>query len=215
MTYHQQSGSIDVGHPVSLEHVSALLAIPIAIFVGVSNQWFSNGPLTRYVKLRVVHVPGMSGTFPPPHGVTHVPWCMSEWLTRVGRVRVAGSRHFRRMRKSQFYASDKRSMCRYYYWGRYLVMYGWEVMVKLPNLNGSSRHSNTYVLFVVCNVNMLFALQSIYIYVLNITGYILHKTDECIFWHQLILGWNKTYWYHFLLIRYLGHRSFDTVLLTK
>ena len=101
------------------------------------------------------------------HGDTHVPWCMSEWLTRAGRVRVAGSRHFRRKRNSQFYASDKRSMCRYYYWGRYLVMYGWEVMVKLPNFNGSSRHSNTYVLFVVCNVNMLFALQSIYIYLIS------------------------------------------------
>ena len=47
----------------------------------------SNGPLARYVNLRVAHAPGMPGTFfPPPrfsdpdmhHGtcVTHVPWCM-------------------------------------------------------------------------------------------------------------------------------------------
>ena len=44
-------------------------------------------PLTRYIKLRVAHAPGMPGTFSPPprvsnpdmyHGtwVTHVPWCM-------------------------------------------------------------------------------------------------------------------------------------------
>ena len=43
-----------------------------------------HGPLTRYVKLRVAHAPGMPGTFSPPprvrnadmhHGtcVTHVP----------------------------------------------------------------------------------------------------------------------------------------------
>ena len=47
----------------------------------------SLGPLSRYVKLRVAHVPGMLGKFSPPprvsdpdmhHGtcVTHVPWCM-------------------------------------------------------------------------------------------------------------------------------------------
>ena len=49
-------------------------------------------PLTRYVKLRVAHAPGMPGTFSPPprlsdldmhHGtcLTHVPWCMPESLT--------------------------------------------------------------------------------------------------------------------------------------
>ena len=48
--------------------------------------------LTRYVKLRVAHAPGMPGTFSPPlrvsdsdmhHGtcVTHVPWCMPESLS--------------------------------------------------------------------------------------------------------------------------------------
>ena len=46
-----------------------------------------NGPLARYVKLRVTHAPGMPGTFSSPpwvsdpdmhHGtcMTHVPWCM-------------------------------------------------------------------------------------------------------------------------------------------
>ena len=56
------------------------------------------GPLTRYVQFRVVHAPGMPRTFsrywflrkplvsdPGMHHatcVTHVPWYMSEWLTR-------------------------------------------------------------------------------------------------------------------------------------
>ena len=51
-----------------------------------------HGPLSRYAKLRVVHAPGMPGTFTPPprvrdpdthHGtcVTHVPWCMTGSLT--------------------------------------------------------------------------------------------------------------------------------------
>ena len=65
----------------------------------------SYGPLTRYVKLRVAHAPGMPRTFPPAaeiqrkprvsdpdmhHGtcVTHVPWCMSGFLTRGGGENV-------------------------------------------------------------------------------------------------------------------------------
>ena len=64
-----------------------------------------HGPLTRYVKLRVAHAPGMLGPFPPPpmsgkplisdpdmhHGtcVTHVPWCMSGSLTRGGGENVS------------------------------------------------------------------------------------------------------------------------------
>ena len=66
----------------------------------------SNGPLTRYAKLRVAHAPGMSGTFSPPstskeklvrvpgmhHGtcVTHVPWCTSGSLTRGDGENVSG-----------------------------------------------------------------------------------------------------------------------------
>ena len=53
---------------------------------------WGHGPLARYVKLRVVHAPGMPGTFSPSpqvsdpdmhHGtcVTHVPWCMPWSLT--------------------------------------------------------------------------------------------------------------------------------------
>ena len=66
-----------------------------------------NGPLTRYIKLRDVHAPGMPGTFSRHrlqrkplvsdpgmhHGtcVTHVPWCMSGSLTRGGGENVPGA----------------------------------------------------------------------------------------------------------------------------
>ena len=82
------------------------------------------GPLTRYVKLRVAHAPGMPGTFfPPPrvsdpamhHGtcVTHVPWCMPRSLPSGflwSRWQGKRSRHSRRMRNPQFYVSGKRPM---------------------------------------------------------------------------------------------------------
>ena len=85
----------------------------------------SNGPLTRYVKLRVVHAPGMPETFSLPlrisdpdmhHGtcVTHVPWCMPGLLTSGflwSRWWGKRFRHSRRMRNLQFYVSDKRPMC--------------------------------------------------------------------------------------------------------
>ena len=85
-----------------------------------------HGPLTRYVKLRVAHAPGMPGTFfPPPrvsdpgmhHGtcVTRVPWCMPGSLTGGffwSRWRGKRSRHSRRMRNQQFYLSGNRSMPR-------------------------------------------------------------------------------------------------------
>ena len=59
----------------------------IVRFRGGSCSFF-HGPPAKYVKLRVVHAPGMPGTFSPPqqiinpdmhHGtcVTHVPWCIS------------------------------------------------------------------------------------------------------------------------------------------
>ena len=83
-----------------------------------------NGPLARYVKLRVAHAPGMPGTFSPPprasnpdmhHGtcVTHVPWCMPGSLTSsffCSRWLGKRSRHSRRMRNPQFYVSGKRPM---------------------------------------------------------------------------------------------------------
>ena len=81
-----------------------------------------NGPLARYVKLRVAHASRMPGTCSPPprvsdpdmhHGtcVTHVPWCMPGSLTSGflwSQWREKHSRHSRRMRNSQFYVSGKR-----------------------------------------------------------------------------------------------------------
>ena len=79
------------------------------------------GPLTRYVKLRVAHAPGIPGTFSRHrlqrkplvshpgmhHGtcVTHVPWYMSGSLTRGGGKRY---RHSRCMHSLQMYVSGKR-----------------------------------------------------------------------------------------------------------
>ena len=85
-------------------------------------------PLTRYVKLRVAHAPGMPGTFSPApqvsdpdmhHGtcVTHVPWWMPGSLTSGFlwmRWRGKRPRHSRRMRNPQFYVSGKRPIVRMY-----------------------------------------------------------------------------------------------------
>ena len=79
------------------------------------------GPIVRYVKLRVMHAPGMPGTFSPPprvsdpnmhHGtcVTHVPWCIPGLIASGSlwsRWRGKCSGHFRRMRIPQFYVSGK------------------------------------------------------------------------------------------------------------
>ena len=82
----------------------------------------SHGPLTRYVKLRVAHAPGMPGTFSPPprvsvpdmhHGtcVRHVPWCIAGSVNRGFLLSWwwgKRSRHSWRMRNLQFYVSGKR-----------------------------------------------------------------------------------------------------------
>ena len=92
---------------------------------GIYGWWFdSNGPLARYIKLRVAHAPGMPGIFPPTLRVNdpdmrrgtcmpHVLRCMpgslnSGYLWR--RRRGKRSRHSRRMRNQQFYVSGKRPM---------------------------------------------------------------------------------------------------------
>ena len=93
------------------------------ICVNVQKNW-TNGPLTRYVKLRVAHAPRLPGTFSPPprvgdpgmhHGtcVPHVPRCMPRSLTSGflrSRWRGKRSRHSRRMRNPQLYVSGKRPM---------------------------------------------------------------------------------------------------------
>ena len=66
------------------------------------DNWLAYEPLARYIKLRVAHAPGMSGTFSPPQGVsdpdvhpgtrvTHVPWCMPGSQTMIF-YSVAGKR---------------------------------------------------------------------------------------------------------------------------
>ena len=86
-----------------------------------------HGPLARYVKLRVAHVPRMPGTLPPPprvsdpdmlHGtcVTHVPWCMpgslicgflwSRWRGKRSRHSGAcATRDFTYLAKGPWYMS--------------------------------------------------------------------------------------------------------------
>ena len=95
-----------------------------------------HGPLTRYVKFRVAHAPGMPGTFAQAprvsdpdmhHGtcvthlpwcmtgtyVTHMPWCMPLSLTSgflLNRWRGKRFWHSRRMRNPKFYISGERPM---------------------------------------------------------------------------------------------------------
>ena len=92
--------------------------------VHITIQAINNGPLARYVKLWVTHVPGVPGTFSPPpqvsdpdmhHGtcVTHVPWWMPGSLTSDflwSRWRGKRSRHPRCMRTTQCYVSGKKPM---------------------------------------------------------------------------------------------------------
>ena len=80
------------------------------------------GPFACYKKLRVVHAPGMLGTFSPPprvsdpdmhHGtcVTHVPWYTAGSITSGllwSRWREERSRHSRRMCNPQLYVSGRK-----------------------------------------------------------------------------------------------------------
>ena len=89
---------------------------------GAVTYLLGHGPLTRDVKLRVAHAPGMPGTFSPPtrvndpdmqHGtcITHVPWCMPGSLTSGfpwSWWRGKRSQHAWRMRNPQFYVFGKR-----------------------------------------------------------------------------------------------------------
>ena len=76
------------------------LSVDICWGLCAACSYLGNGPLARYLKLRVAHAPGMSGTFSPllrvndpdmHHGtcVTHVPWCMPGSLTR-GSLEICG-----------------------------------------------------------------------------------------------------------------------------
>ena len=79
----------------------------------------NHGPLARYVKLRVAHVPGMPGTFSSlprvsdhdkHHStcVTHVPWCMPGSLISGFLWSRCWGNLSRRMHNPQFYVSGKR-----------------------------------------------------------------------------------------------------------
>ena len=95
------------------------------IYSIIELEWYCcHGPLTRYAKLRVAHVPWMPGKFSPApqvsdpdihHGMcmTHMPWCMPGLLTSGFiwiRWRGKCSRHSRRMCNLQFCLSGKRPM---------------------------------------------------------------------------------------------------------
>ena len=75
----------DLGGFAHACHVQNLITIPM-----YDPRWKrSNGPLARYVQLRVAHAAGMPETFSPPprvsdsdmYHVTHVPCCMPGSLT--------------------------------------------------------------------------------------------------------------------------------------
>ena len=77
-----------------------------------------NGPLARYVKLRVAHGPGTFSSKPRisdpdmHHGtcVTHVPWCMPGSLTSSLLWSRWREKRSRRMHNPQFNVSGKRPM---------------------------------------------------------------------------------------------------------
>ena len=108
--------------PVILFNFNFLSLTDKKTFARTNKNMAFHGPLARYVKLRVVHAPGMLGTFSSHprisdpdmhHGtcVTHVLWCMPASLTSGwpwSRWWEKCSRHSRRMRTPQFYVSGKR-----------------------------------------------------------------------------------------------------------
>ena len=94
------------------------LSCPLAVWTLTSpHRRPSNGPLTRYVKLRVAHAPGIPRTFSPPltskesaswrspHASQHVRGACAVMHVGIANPRWWGklSRHSRRMRNPQFY----------------------------------------------------------------------------------------------------------------
>ena len=105
------------------------------VSLGTESSFLFQGPLTRYVKLRVVHAPGMPGTISLPlrvsnpdmhHDtcVTHVPWCMPESLTSDffwSRWRGKRSPNSRRMRNRQFCVSSNRPIAGFLFSQRFIT----------------------------------------------------------------------------------------------
>ena len=107
---------------VSLQLYKACIYFLTLQIFDIITVLLSNGRLTRYVKLLVAHAPGMPGTFSPPptsketasqrsrHASRHVRPARAVMHVRIADPRWRGrrSRHFRRMRNTQFYVSGKR-----------------------------------------------------------------------------------------------------------
>ena len=95
-------------HPIVYWSCNSLYVLGLKL-IYVSKTG-AHEPLTRYVKLRVAHAPGMPGTFFPPqrvsdpdmHPGTCVPWCMPGLLTSGFR--------WSRWCNPQFCISGKRPM---------------------------------------------------------------------------------------------------------
>ena len=112
--FRMQNRSYECNHDISV----------LFHFFNSSLRTHLNGPLTRYIKLRIAHAPGMPIRFPRHRsqrkplvsapsmhhgtGVTYVPWCMSGSVPRGGGENV--SWHFWRKRNPQIYVSGKRSI---------------------------------------------------------------------------------------------------------
>ena len=86
-----------------------------------------HGPLTRYVKVRIAHAPGMQGTFSPPSTLKesaskqsrqasrHVRHARAVMYVGIANPQWRGkrSRHSQRMRRPQLYVSGKRPIERH------------------------------------------------------------------------------------------------------
>ena len=118
-----------------------------------------HGPLTRYVKLLVVLVPGMPGTVsPPPTSKETASWRSRHASRHVGvanlRWRGKRPRHSRPMHNPQFYVSGKRPMVT---WGNAICVTGplWgklPVTVRFPLKR--ARHTDIYD-FSLCVVSLM------------------------------------------------------------
>ena len=115
---------LNVFVPESVNEVGVCITIAV-LFVGWgwgSLDVYVHGPLTRYVKLRDAHAPGMPGTFHPPptskeiasyrprRASRHVRDSRAVMGVGIDKPRWRGKRsqHSRRMRNPQFYVSGKR-----------------------------------------------------------------------------------------------------------
>ena len=131
------NGWVNNGDAGDLRRRRAHFDVTVMYPTSRTASWcFPNWPLTRYVMLRAAHASGMPETLSllplvsdsdMHHGtcVTHVPWWMPGLLTSGflwSRWRGKRSRHSRRMRNPQFYASGKRPISP---WRPLLVLLFW------------------------------------------------------------------------------------------